>query len=325
MATVLNPNAGEDEPLRINLEEDATAGSVVVAPAVAEPAPSPAPAAGIDELARQLSETRRNREQWVQHARQKEQEAQQHAAIATQAQERGILVEEVLNETRLKSVTDQLESLRETQQGAYESGDWGKVAGTNVKMADLGGQKAVLEQQQQWLASQRQQHVAQQQYNQQQREQAAATAAAAPTDPVEATLAKRTPRTQAFLRQHPELMRSDGSFTRAAVDAHERAMDEKLKVDTDDYFRRVEEILGSGGGGETRQRQVKDTSARPKGAPTTAAPVSRGGNVPGQISGSEFVMTPHMRELAEEQGVEPAEWAAQYVRLVREGRIEPIE
>jgi hypothetical protein len=35
-------------------------------------------------------------------------------------------------------------------------------------------------------------------------------------------------------------------------------------------------------------------------------------------------MTPKMRRLAEEQGVEPREWARNYVRLLNEGRITPI-
>ena len=35
-------------------------------------------------------------------------------------------------------------------------------------------------------------------------------------------------------------------------------------------------------------------------------------------------MTPHMRKLAAEQGVTPQEWAENYVRLLKEGRITPI-
>ena len=59
-----------------------------------------------------------------------------------------------------------------------------------------------------------------------------------------------------------------------------------------------------------------------------AAPVSRS-SVPssgggGYSGGGTFVMTPKMRKLADEQGVPPAEWARNYVRLLNEGRITPI-
>jgi hypothetical protein len=35
-------------------------------------------------------------------------------------------------------------------------------------------------------------------------------------------------------------------------------------------------------------------------------------------------MTPKMRRLADEQGVTPSEWATNYVKLLKEGRITPI-
>ena len=37
-----------------------------------------------------------------------------------------------------------------------------------------------------------------------------------------------------------------------------------------------------------------------------------------------FRLTPKMRRLAEEQGVTPSEWATNYVKLLKEGRITPI-
>jgi hypothetical protein len=57
-----------------------------------------------------------------------------------------------------------------------------------------------------------------------------------------------------------------------------------------------------------------------------AAPVERGA-APGGGSNTDpntFVMTPKMRRLAEEQGVTPRDWAVNYIRLLREGRINPI-
>lgn len=321
MATVLNPNAAEDEPLRINLDD-----AEIPTAAAEKPAAVVKPADGVEELKRQLAAVSQNREQWQAHAQRKEHEArqqsqyaQQQAAIAQQAQERGILSDEVVVETRMKAVDEQMESLTKMQGAAYSGGEWDAVADINRKMAALGGERAVLETKAEYLLNQRQQYLAQQQQRaaapQQQQPQQ-------PTDPFERALAGRTPRTQQFLRQHRDLVRPDGSLKRVAVEAHEQALDDGLRVDTDDYFRKIEELLGSDDG---RTRAVKGNVAKPKGPPTVAAGVSRGGSVPGQINGSEFVMSARMRELAQEQGVEPAEWASQYVRLIREGKIDPIE
>ncbi len=330
MATVLNPNAAEDEPLRINLDE--TPPAAAAAPVADAPAPAPAPAttppAAIDDLKKQLQEAARYRDQQTQAMRalaqqrdQNAQYAQQQAAVAAQAHERGILADEVIVENRTRHVAEQMESMKEAQATAYSAGEWDKVADLNVKISRLGGEMAVLEQKTEYLQGQRQQYIAYQQEQQRLAQQPRPQQQAPQSsDPFERALANRTPRTQQFLRAHRDLVRSDGSLKKAAVEAHERALDEGLRVDTDDYFKFIEQNLG-----DDRERAVKGTTARPKGPPTVAASVSR--SAVGHQGGTEYVMSPTLRQHAIDQlgpGHE-AEWFENYVRLIREKKIDPIE
>jgi len=324
MASVINPNAAEDEPLRINLEEEAAEDGVTPAPAA--PAAPATPAVGIEDLKRQLDAAENNRRMLAESARRMQLERDHANAVAAEAERRGISAQEVVNETRLNGVQEQLNSLAESQKNAYEAGEWGKVAEINLQLNKLGGELALLERDRAWLQQHREQYVAQQQARAYQAQQAAQQQPQLPSDPFERALVGRTQRTQQFLREHKDLVRPDGSLKRAAIEAHERALDEGLAVDTDAYFSKVEELLASDA---PRQRQSKNTAApspiRPKGPPTSAAPVSRvTSGIPG-FSGSEFTMTPRMRQLAEEQGIPPAEWAENYIRLVREGRMEPFQ
>jgi len=326
MATVLNPNAAEDEPLRINLDETPPVAAAEAAPA--PPAPATTPPAAIDDLKRQLQEAARYRDQQTQAmralAQQRDQQAyyaQQQAAVAAQAQERGILADEVIVENRTRHVTEQLESMKEAQATAYSAGEWDKVADLNVKIGRLSGEMAVLEQKTEYLQGQRQQYLAYQQAQQQRAQQPQPQPRPqVSADPFERALAGRTEPTQKFLRAHRDLVRSDGSLKKVAVEAHERALDEGLRVDTEDYFKFIEQNLG-----DDRSRAVKGTSARPKGPPTVAASVSR--SAVGHQGGTEYVMSPTLRQHAIDQlgpGNE-AEWFDNYVRLIREGKIDPIE
>jgi hypothetical protein len=324
MATVVNPDAGPDEPLRVRLDDEAPPAEEAqpASAAVAEP---PAQAVGIKDLERQLAESARQREEQAEAIRRAQQERDYAVAVATEAQNRGITADEVVNQTNLNAAQGQLASLTEAQKTAYETGDWGKVAEANAQMARLGGYISSLEQHGQRLQQQREQFVARQQ---QTAEQQRAAAAEGPRDPFERALAGRTARTQDFLRSHRDLVRADGSLKRVAIEAHEKALDEGLKVDTDEYFRRIEEQISSNGAVPAeapRTRAVRDTPPVRKSAPMSAAPVSR--SIPQHVGGTEYVLTPRLRELAVEQlgpGNE-AEWFQNYVASVRAGKMDPIE
>lgn len=336
MPTVMNPNAADDEPLHIKLEDDEPAPAAAAEPAAPPPAapaaPAPTPAAGVEDLKRQLAESKRNREVAAQAAQRAAAERDQALAIAAEAQRRGVSADEVVVDTRLAAAQQEMEALTEAQTAAFEAGDWKKVAELNAKMNRAGGSLAFLEAQRTALQGQRAQFEAHQQQlaNQQAARQAAPPR---PSDPIEAYIGTRSAPSQQFMRQHrAKIFRPDGSIKRVAIDAHEAALDAGHAIDTPDYFRHLETALGGGGGqpqGGERVRAVKDTAAqRPQGAPTVAAPVSR--ETLGRGGGSEYVMTPRMRELAREQmgsdSTEAAvEWFKSYQKAVREGRMEPLE
>lgn len=322
MATVVNPDAGPDEPLRIRLDDEPPPADDTKPAAEAVAAETPPPTVGIKDLERQLAESAKQREQMAEANRRTQQERDYAIAVATEAQNRGVSDAEVINQTSLQSAHGQMSALIEGQKAAYDAGDFAKVAESNAQMARLGGYITSLEQHGQRLAQHREQFVAR---AQQTAAQQRAAAAEGPRDPFERALQGRTARTQDWLRSHKDLVRADGSFKRAAIEAHERALDEDLKVDTDEYFRRLDELLATNGSEAPRERAFKDTPARPKAAPMAAAPVSR--SVPQHRGGTEYVMTPKLRELAIEQlgAGNEAEWFQYYVKEIRAGRMDPIE
>jgi hypothetical protein len=322
MAAILNPNAGPDEPLRIDLEAEppAEGNDTTATPASAEGAtattPPPPPAVGIEELNRQLTESKAQREAAVAAAQQAQQQRDYATAVAAEAQRRGISTEELMNDQAITNIQERAASLKTEAKTAHEVGDYGRVADINFELGRLGGALNAHEQHKWRLQQQREQFVATQQQ--------AARQPPPPSDPFERALVGRTSRTQDFLRSHKDLVRSDGTLKRAAVDAHERALDEGHAVDTDAYFQRIEELVAEPAPAE-RKREVKNPPPERRAPPPmAAAPVSRGTSR--ATGGTEFIMTPHMRRLAEEQlgpGHE-VEWFENYQRAVREGRMEPL-
>lgn len=316
--------AAEDEDLIVNLNDDDLPPDNNDKPAVVKPPPVPGPGAaparvapqqGLAELEKQVAAERAERERTAAIARQIANERDQAIAFAQQAEARGMSIYELNNENQLKATQDQMDALTAQQEAAYNDGDFKTVAEINRSLAKLGGDLSKLEDQKVALANHRQQMEARaEQARQQPRPQPQ------PSDPVERAIQGRTEPTKAFLRKHPELIRGDGSLKRIAIEAHERALDEGHQIDSARYFEFIEGIIGNGAGNNGQ------APYRPQNAPTTAAPVARGaapGNSAVRADGS-FVMTPKMRRLAEEQGVSPAEWAKNYVRLLNEGRVTPI-
>jgi hypothetical protein len=323
-----NPDAREDENLIVDLneEEDSppapAAGEKSVA---AKPPPVPGPSApppsqtGLADLERQMQAERSERVRMTETARQIAAERDQAIAFAQEAERRGVSTYELYNEGQIKAVQDKMVALSNGAEQAMQDGDFKRAQALNLEIGRLGGQLAVFERDHAVLVQQRE-AAEQQQRNAPPPAPQPPQQPQVPTDPLERALIGKSEPTKVFLRKHPELVRSDGTIKRAALDAHERAKDEGYDPDTPGYFEYIERSLMAntpqGGGGPP-----------PRGAPTTAAPVARGGSPGGGgngAAGGTFVMTPKMRRLAEEQGVEPREWARNYVRLLAEGRITPI-
>ena len=159
---------------------------------------------------------------------------------------------------------------------------------------------------------------------QQGKQQYEAQAAAAQTteDPVEKIASRLTPRSADWVRAHPEYAR-DPAMTRRMVRAHEDAMDEGIKADTDEYFEFVETKLKIRKP-ETRVEQ-EESALSEAAAPTQrrsappAAPVSRASSTG---SRSNIVtLTRAERETAQALGMTDREYAANKQALIKEGKL----
>lgn len=89
------------------------------------------------------------------------------------------------------------------------------------------------------------------------------------SDPVEAYIAKFSPRSQEYLRQHRDFV-TDASKNKKLIAAHYEAEAEGLAPDTDQYFSFIDEKLGFSG---------EPAPKAPSRRATPAAPVSRGGDL----------------------------------------------
>lgn len=328
MATILNPDAAPDEPLQVQLDDESPAQGSATSPSTPSVPGGSAtvePAVGIEDLKRQLDESARDREAMAERNRRLQQERDYAQAVAAEAQARGVTQDEVVNDTHLNNAQEQMAAATAAQKTAYEAGDWNAVAEANARMARLGGVIAQLEQRKYDLQAHRERFVA---YQQQQAEIAKRQQAQGPADPVERLLAGKTERTRDYLRQHKDLIRSDGTLKSIAIDAHNYALDNDARVDTDDYFARIDEFIASKGRPaqrneapprEERVRDVRDTSVRPKAAPMAAAPVSRGGTSSGR---GVVTISPEMRATAESLGMDPVEYWEGQQQLYRDGRME---
>src|ERR1700677_146794 len=146
-----------------------------------------------------------------------------------------------------------------------------------------------------------------------------------PSDPVEQFTANMTPRSAAWVRAHPDYVR-DARLNRKMIRAHEDAIDEGIKPDTDEYFDAIERRL------ELKQAPPDDAgdtevalsdAARPtsqRSPAPAAAPVSRSGNGGGSRP-NVVRLSAEQREIAKLNGMTDEEYARQVVALKAEGRM----
>jgi len=330
MADEVNPTAGENENLIVNLDEEDNPSTTESATAASSrgggkpapvPSPSPPPSDGLAELNRQVEAERAERIRVTRVAQQIASERDQAIMFAQEAERRGVSTYELYTENQIKAVQDKMVALSNGAEQAMVDGDFKRAQALNLEIGRLGGNLAVLERDQAVLVQQRENAEAQNRQRQRQPPQQ-------PQQPqqqltgMDRAVQGKSEAAQQFIRNHPDIVRSDGTIKRVALDAHERALDEGYKADTPGYFEYIERSIMA-------QQPHSNGGNPPRGAPNPtmagAAPVSRGGGPGGGGGGNgTFVMTPKMRRLAEEQGVEPREWARNYVRLLAEGRITPI-
>jgi hypothetical protein len=145
-------------------------------------------------------------------------------------------------------------------------------------------------------------------------------------DPVEALASTLSPRSAEWVRRNPDYAR-DPRKMQEMVAAHQLAIARGAEADTDDYFERVEAVLGvnrQSRNNDDYSDPVSSASSPSKGRVVSppAAPVSRGSNgVGGNPRPNVVRLTAAERETARDLGMTNEDYARNKVALQREGKL----
>ena len=144
----------------------------------------------------------------------------------------------------------------------------------------------------------------------------------APRDPVEAFASQLSARSAAWVRAHPECV-TDPRLQQKMLGAHNVALADNMKADTDEYFDRVEEIMGYrkpvADADENPMGDAAQVTQRRAGSPP-AAPVSRSGTGNGQRPNTIRLSAQEI-EVAEMNGMTPRQYAEEKAKLIKEGKL----
>lgn len=264
--------------IEINEDELLVEGSELEPPKVEETPPKSAED-GIEELRRKLeADNARKLLEAEQRVAQAEEEASRYRAQA----ERG-RVDNLANAVDL--ATQELDKQKAALQRAMEARDYEAAANAQAALSEAAAAKTLAVQARAAFEGQMRTREAQ-------------------PKPQAQTF---TPRTQAWLDAHPEVLTNPTLRQRAAyADGIARA--EGLAVDADDYFARVEEILG----------MKREEAKQQRPAPAPAAPVSRGGAQAGADGKVKYHLSKEEREIADFSGVSYLEYAKNKAKMLAE-------
>jgi|688.fasta_scaffold210237_4 hypothetical protein len=138
------------------------------------------------------------------------------------------------------------------------------------------------------------------------------------SDPVEAFAAQLSSKSADWVRRHPEYVK-DAKLNRKMIAAHELAMADGIRVDSEDYFTAIEETLKikpSAPQTETSDEYAAKVTQRRDAAPA-AAPVSRGGSTRTNV----VRLSAAEREMADMMGMKPEDYAKNKMALQKEGKL----
>ena len=157
--------------------------------------------------------------------------------------------------------------------------------------------------------------------------------ARAPQDAVEQFIAESNmaPQSADWVRAHPDYVRDKNKY-RKLLAAHEIALADGNKVNTDEYFESVEKTLGIGaritnGSGEHREIKTEDdalsdaATPKTKRTPPASAPVTRSGTGSGNDRPNVVRLSPEEIEMASFMGQTPEEYARNKLALKKEGKL----
>lgn len=140
-------------------------------------------------------------------------------------------------------------------------------------------------------------------------------------DPVEALASQLSPRSAAWVRSHPEYA-TDQRLYQKMLAAHNLAVADGLRTDSDDYFGSIEDTL------KIRAREPEIETALSSAAEGTrrqspaAAPVSRGGGMDGARKPGTVRLSAAEVEMAGQMGMTVSEYAQSKQDLITEGKMQ---
>lgn len=213
-----------------------------------------------------------------------------------------------VRDSQLSLVTNAIETVKQNEailKAAYRDamsvGDYDRVADLQVEISNNSNRLMQLEQGKQALESQPKPELRQE-------------APRAPADPVEDLAGRLSPRSATWVRTHPECATDQKMFQRM-IGAHNIALADGYVADSDAYFDAIERVMGFK---ETEEQPTPARKELRQVAPPMA-PVSRSGgsSTPGKRT---VTLTSEEHEIAKANGLTPAEYYAQKVRLQREGK-----
>lgn len=141
-------------------------------------------------------------------------------------------------------------------------------------------------------------------------------------DPVEQFAAQLTPRSAAWVRNNPDIIRNRYDDM---VKAHSHAVGEGFVPDSDAYFEHVERRLGLRKAPEPEipEEEVISVAAAPVQKRTSAPPVAPTSRVASNSSGRPNVvrLTAEQKEMAAMMGMTPEDYAKNMVALKKEGKL----
>lgn len=256
--------------------------------------------AALDDLKAQLADEKAKRQADVVARQAAEQEAQRQRDAATQSHVSARQANLTAVARALDAANASMVGLQGEYAAALQAGEFSKSAEVQAKIAESAARKVQLEaakQQLEAMPEERPQQV--------------------PSDPFEAALTRYTPRTQSWIRQHPDVLR-DQQSANLAIAAHHTALAAGHIPDTDAYFDALERALGY---------KKDEAPAQTQRRQPVAAPPSRSGSMNGGAKSNKVDvrdMTPRMVELAEMAGLKPEEWLKHYNDAVERGEIQRL-
>lgn len=283
--------------------------------------PRPEPTVGVEALQRQIKSLEQREAAALRERQHQESLAREKASELALAQEEIARVKGEAVDTRRASldssiIASQAEAdiARRDYQLAMEQGDFAKVSEANLRLNKAAAQVALLEDKKANFAEAARVRahegtVRQPQERQPQR----------PVDEVEAYIVNKSPRTQAWLREHAECI-TDPRMNNKTVSAHYAALAEGFSPDTESYFDFIDRNLGfAGDAGFVEPEPVAEQPRRaaPRAAPP-AAPVSRD-PARNDRSGNRIYLSRSEQETAEALGMSHAQYAKNKVAMEKLG------